>query len=160
MSISSLQVSIQGTGVYQGGYLNSTIVGFNLTFYNPTDVDTPAFEIESFDFLVNSTRLVHMTYSCFGCGGGYYYGLYYMLRGETVRAHQTNTYSYEISVYWNRTKTEGGDLSTVVSALNQGKFSLTFSGLVVVRTSYITSPESTPGLIVAATPFKASFTYP
>ncbi len=161
MPISSLQLGIQVRGVYQIISLeaNSTNAVLNLSIHNPTDIDTPAFEMESFDIVVNGTRMVPGTYDCFPSND--YNGMRYIFHGETVRAHQTNSYSDLIlSVYWNWTEIEGGVLSTVLSALNQSRFSLTFSGLIVVRTSYITSPDSVPGLIVVAVPFKVSFTYP
>jgi hypothetical protein len=173
MPISSLQFGIQFRGVEQftSGAENFTEAVFNLTIHNPTNVDTPAFEIESFDIVVNGTRLVPGTYYFGGSlASNSYDGLYYMLAGETVRAHQTKIYSDLILyIYWNRIETEGGVPSTVLLALNQSRFSMTFSGLIVVRTSYISSaklahdimrPELRPRLIIAATPFRVSFAYP
>jgi hypothetical protein len=165
LPISNLQLGIQVRGIVQiRGYYspNSTEVVLNLTVHNPTDVDTPAFEIESFDFVINGTRLAGSYLFFRGYGGsGNYFGVRYILEGETVRAHQTNIYKDLIlHILWGMTEFEGGDPSTVHSALNQSKFSLTLSGLIVIRTSYIKPPDIRPGPIIAVTPFNVSCTYP
>jgi hypothetical protein len=126
MPISNLQVrSVQPVDVLRWNDPDY-VRRFKLTFYNPTDIETPQFDLESLDFTINGTRLVPGTYEIVPLGEPY-----------SVGAHQTlaNRSWIDLHIYRD-TKVEGGSIDTVLIVLNS-TFSLTLSGLIVQKNSSI-----------------------
>jgi len=114
---------------------NVASIFLNLTFKNPTHQDTQTLRIENYDFYINGKKLKLSTYNSFPTGG--YAGIRYITWALSIKANQTLTYSgIHILLEKNYTKIAGNDKESVWTALIQGNFNVTLTGVLVARTDF------------------------
>ncbi len=162
-SIYSLQMSLEVTerDYHYDSFFedNVVLVRFNLTFKNPTSLDTPSFRIENWDFYINGKKLKIMTYG--GIPVEIPTGLrYFPDQSIAVKAHETFNYTQlELFCMQKTLKVEEGDVQEVWTALTQGNFSVTLTGMLVARASG-DYKQSLSAIITAARPFEITCNYP
>lgn len=161
-SIYSLQMNLEVTGrdYHYDSFFedNVVLVRFNLTFKNPTGQDTPSFRIENYDFYINGKKLKIRTYG--GIPEDITTGIrYFPTQPLAVKAHETFNYTGLTLFAMQRVlKVEEGNIDEVWTALTQGNFNVTLTGMLVARASD-DYKQSLSAIITVARPFEITCTY-
>lgn len=137
---------------------NVVLVKFNLSFENPTSLDTPSFRIENWDFYINGEKLKIWTYG--GIPVESITGIrYFPTQPLAVKAHETINYTgLELFAMQKVLKVEEGNIDEVWTALTQGNFNVTLTGMLVARASD-DYKQSLSAIITVARPFEITCTY-
>lgn len=162
MPLSSLETSIQIYYYYIGPSQigsrgNVSVIWFNLTIRNPTDIDTPSFMMENPAFYINNVKLNENSgYWSYQFSIDEHYGYYNP--HTIIEAHQTLTISdLHIFIFQNEMQVEEGNPKDVWEYLVSKNFTLSLSGTFTSRPNFTIGDTSPLSLwVLAESPFLAS----
>jgi hypothetical protein len=140
MPIDSLQVTLSVysvrsyNNVIDNEVQNDTYIYFNLTIHNPSNEQTPPFEMDISNISVNGKELVPPAFQPGMAGGVHYFPSY-----EPIVLKPGENYTYDsgpaggLELELQMTQVLGANFTSMWSAISQGNVNLTFSGLLVSR---------------------------
>jgi hypothetical protein len=141
MPIDGLQVTLVEYHVSLWGYSafnethNITGIYFKFTIHNPTNVQTPPFEVDMSSIYVNGKELDPLTFtSGMAESSGHYFPI---SQPMTLKPNETYTYDSNntepMQLELQTTRVFGGNFTSMWPTISHGNLTLTFSGLLVSR---------------------------